>query len=75
MFERLGISALQQHDPLPGPRLELLGRVELGGGCLVEAVEVTDRHGLGRGLLTDVEHVLDQHPERPCPSRRCGSRG
>ena len=65
--ERLRVAALQEHDPLAGPFLELGRFGELGVGLLVEAVEVALRQPVGGDVLTDVEQVLDEHAERPAP--------
>ena len=61
--ERLGIAGLERHDAGPTAVLEPLVGIELGAGLGVEAVQVADGepgHGLG---LTEVDQVLDQHPE------------
>ena len=63
----LGVAALQHHDPVARPILELLAAVELGSGLLVEPVEIADaqlRRSLG---LADVDQVLDEHAERRAP--------
>ncbi len=64
---RLGVAALQQHDPLTRPILELLGPVERRSRLLVEAVEVAEREVFGGTLLAEVDQVLDQHAERRAP--------
>ena len=63
----LRIAPLQFHDALTSTVLEHIVGVELRPCPLVEAGEVTDRQFARRGRLTEIEHVLDEHPERRAP--------
>ena len=65
--QRLGVAGLQPDDPGTGARREVLGPVELRAGCLVERVGVGLDDVRLRGVLADLEEVLDQHPEGGAP--------
>ena len=61
--QRLGVAALQEHDPLPAPLREPGVGVELPARRGVELVEVPHAERLGVLRPADVDQVLDQHAE------------
>ncbi len=65
------VAALQCHHPEPCARGEAVvpggGRVELGAGGLVEGAGVVHQQRCFRGILADLQPVLDQHAERGAP--------
>ena len=63
----LGVAALEGDHPRPGALLELLGVGELGVGLLVEVVEVALAESRRGHVLTEVEQMLDEHPEGAPP--------
>ena len=69
--EGFRVAALQRDHPEPRaggePVLVGGGGVELGTGRLVERTGVIDQQRRFRGVLADLQPVLDQHAERRAP--------
>ena len=63
----LGVPALQEHHPSPGPVGEAYVAVELAPRRLVELGEVTERETVGGRVGAGVDEVLDEHAERGAP--------